>query len=104
MTLRTTEQSTSPSKTEDSEAVEMAKYGPADASWEGARTELEQAVRDMADRVVQQREENVQIRGELRKTRLRESALREEKATLLRDLQESLNTVEKILDLLAVSE
>jgi len=70
--------------------------------WPKAREELTSAIRDMVGQMRQLQQENLVLRSELRQTRLRESGLREERAVLLRDLNYSLETVEKALDLMAV--
>lgn len=72
--------------------------------WDDARDGLTTAIRDMVGQVRQLRQENLVLRGELRQSRLRESGLREERAVLLRDLNHSLETVEKTLDLMAVNK
>ena len=70
--------------------------------WLESQEQLTAAIRDLVERLRELETENLELRGELRRARLRESSLREERSMMVRDLTQSLDTIEKVLDLLAV--
>jgi len=87
---------------EDQPERSSAPVDEAETLWLERQAQLTEAIRGMADRVRRLEAENLELRAELRRARLRESSLREDRSMMLRDLRHSLETIERVLDLLAV--